>query len=142
MSAGLTLPSALIAASASIIFALGALHLLYTYRGPRFHPRDAALEARMKEVAPRISSRTTMWRAGIGFHASHSLGAMLFGLVYADLALVEAPLLWGSTFLLALGAVALASWLLLAQRYWFRIPLRGIGLAAALYSAALIVHAL
>ena len=35
--------SALIAASAAVIFGLGLIHLLYTFRGPKLHPRDAGL---------------------------------------------------------------------------------------------------
>lgn len=127
----------LITAGASIVLALGALHLLFTYRGRRFHPRDAALEARMKEVSPRVSSATTMWRAGIGFHASHSLGALLFGLVFAYLAHEASGLLYRSPFLLVLGAVFLAAWVWLAWRYWFRIPLWGLTIAAACYALAL-----
>lgn len=127
----------LITASASIVLTLGALHLLLTYRSTRFHPRDAELEARMKEVSPRFSSATTMWRAGVGFHASHSLGALLFGLVFAYLAHEASGLLYRSPFLLALGAVSLAAWVWLAWRYWFRIPLRGLTIAAACYALAL-----
>ena len=44
-----------------------------------------------------------MWRAGIGFHASHSAGAMLFSLAYAYLALEPTQLLFKSPFLLTLG---------------------------------------
>jgi hypothetical protein len=39
-------PQALITASAAIILTLGLLHLLYTFRGPKLHPREPALEAR------------------------------------------------------------------------------------------------
>jgi hypothetical protein len=35
---------ALITASAAIILTLGLLHLLYAFRGPKLHPREAALE--------------------------------------------------------------------------------------------------
>jgi hypothetical protein len=77
--------SLLVVASAIIIFTLGALHLLLTYRSRWFYPRDPDLESQMKAVAPLISQETTMWRAGIGFHASHSAGAMLFSLAYAYL---------------------------------------------------------
>jgi hypothetical protein len=134
------LSSILIAASALIVFALGTLHLLFTYRGNAFEPRDAALLDAMKAVSPRVSRETTIWRAGIGFHASHSLGAMLFGLVYAYLALEGSGFLFRSVFLMALGLVALCAYLALAKLYWFRIPLRGLALATGLYAAALMAH--
>lgn len=141
MSTSPTLASLLVAASAAIMFSLGALHLVLTFFSRRFHPRDATLEARLKQVSPRISAGTTLWRAGTGFHASHSLGVMLFGLVFAHLAWFEAAMLWRSAFLPALGAAALLAWLVLAQRYWFRVPLLGIAVAAALYGVALFSHA-
>jgi polyferredoxin len=100
--------SLLVVASALIIFTLGALHLLLTYRSRWFYPRDPDLESQMKAVARLISQETTMWRAGIGFHASHSAGAMLFSLAYAYLALEPTQLLFKSPFLLTLGLAYLA----------------------------------
>jgi hypothetical protein len=91
----------------------------------------------MEEVAPVISRETTMWKAWIGFNASHSFGAILFGAVYAYLALLHAAFLAASGFLLALGLVTLCGYLGLARRYWFRTPFRGILLALVLYAAAL-----
>jgi hypothetical protein len=107
----------LIAASALVIFALGTLHLVFTYRGRRFYPRDALLEARMKEVSPVISRQTTMWRAGIGFHASHSFGAILFGLIYMYLALDGPRFLFKSPFLLILGLAYLCAFVVLAKLF-------------------------
>jgi hypothetical protein len=60
-----TLASALLAASAGIILALGLLHLLYTFRGRMLRPRDAQLEQRMREVSPVITRETTMWNAWV-----------------------------------------------------------------------------
>lgn len=132
-----TLTPPLITASALIVLTLGALHLLFTYRGTRFHPQNAALEAWMKEVSPCVSSETTIWRAGVGFHASHSFGALLFGLIFAYLAHEASGLLYRSPFLLVLGALFLAAWVWLAWRYWFRIPLVGLTIAATCYALAL-----
>jgi hypothetical protein len=134
------LPAILIAASALIVLFLGSMHLLLTFRGTAFHPRTAALAEAMQADSPRISRATTMWRAGIGFHASHSLGAMFFGLIYAYLALEGSGFLFGSRFLLALGLIVLLAYLVLARVYWFKTPLRGIALAAALYAAGLLVR--
>jgi hypothetical protein len=135
----LNLPALLIAASALVILFLGTMHLVFTFRGPAFHPRDPALKAAMQADSPRISRATTMWRAGIGFHASHSLGAMMFGVIYAYLALEGTGFLFHTRFLLALGMVVLLSYLVLAKIFWFKVPFRGIGLATLLYGAGLIV---
>lgn len=135
-----TASSILIASSAVIVFTLGALHLILTFRGRTFHPRDPLLIDAMKAVSPRVSRDTTIWRAGIGFHASHSLGAMLFGLVYAYLALENTGFLFRSPYLMALGLASLCAYLALARLYWFTVPFRGILLAAVLYAAALVAH--
>lgn len=129
----------LMIASAAIILVLGLVHLLYTFHGNRFHPRDAALEARMREVSPVLTRQTTMWKAWVGFNASHSYGAILFGLVYGHLALFHAGMLFASVFLLALGLVLLVAYAALGRLYWFSVPNRGIALAAVFYAAALIM---
>lgn len=136
----ITLASALVAASAAVILLLGMAHLLFTFRGPKLHPRDAALQARMQEVSPVLTRQTTMWKAWVGFNASHSYGAIFFGLVYGYLALVHAALLFQASFLLAVGLALLLGYLVLARLYWFSIPLRGVALATALYVAALVVN--
>lgn len=129
---------ALVVASSAIVLFLGLLHLLYTFRGPKLHPRDAALATRMKEVSPVISRETTMWKTWVGFNASHSLGAIFFGLIYGYLALAQGPFLFQSAFLLLLGLGVLASYVFLAKVYWFSIPFRGIVAATVLYGAALV----
>lgn len=133
------LPFLLIAASALVILLLGLTHLLFTFRGPAFLPRDRALKERMEEVAAVISAETTMWKAWVGFNASHSIGAILFGAIYAYLSLLYPAFLSASRFLLVLGLATLCGYLALAGRYWFRKPFRGILLALILYSAALLL---
>lgn len=126
-----------IAASAAVLGLLGCAHLLFTFSGNKFDPRDAAVTEALKVVSPIISRQTTMARAAKGFHASHSLGALLFGLVWAYLALAQWTVLRQSLFLLVLGMAVLLAYLALAQRYWFSLPLRGIALANVLYAAGL-----
>jgi hypothetical protein len=127
--------AALVAAGAAVIFVLGTVHLVYTFRGPKLRPRDAALPAQMAHSALVLTRETTVWKAWIGFNASHSLGAMLFGVVYADLALAHPAVLWGSPVLLASGGALLAAFAWLGRRYWFSVPFRGIVLALVLYGA-------
>ncbi len=110
----------LIAGSAAIILALGLLHLLYTFRGPKLHPREPALETQMKLVSPVITRQTTMWKAWVGFNASHSYGAILFGGVYGYLALTNSQFLFGSGFLCVLGLLFLSGYVVLGRLYWRR----------------------
>ncbi len=127
----------LIAASAATVLALGLMHLVFTFHGQRFHPRDEAVLAAMRNTTPVITRGTTMWKAWIGFNASHSYGAMLFGLVWGWLALWQPAVLAHSLFLQVLGLVLLGAYAHLGWRYWFSVPFRGIVLALALYVCAL-----
>jgi hypothetical protein len=120
---------------------LGSLHLALTFSGKRFDPRDAQLLARMKEVSPIITRQTTIWRAAQGFHASHSFGALLFGLAYLYLALEPSHFLLGSYFLLSLGLVYLIAMAVLARRYWFSVPFRGVILSFVSYVSAWLASA-
>lgn len=123
----------LVAISAFIVLAMGTGHLLLTFLTDRMDPRDSALSARMKEVSPRLSPRLTMWNTHIGFNASHSYGPMIFGAIYAYLALIHPSFLLQSDFLLVFGAVVFAGYLFLAIRYWFWVPLTGLSISAAFY---------
>jgi hypothetical protein len=109
--------SSLIVASAAIILLLGGTHLVYTFYGPKLWPRDRELLTRMQEVSPVITRQTTMWKAWVGFNASHSYGAILFGAVYGYLALLHSAFLFESTFLLLLGLLLLFGYAFLAKRW-------------------------
>jgi hypothetical protein len=135
-----TLAPSFIAASAAIIMLLGLLHLLYTFRGPMLLPRDRDLKARMDEVPPVITRDTTMWKAWVGFNASHGFGAIFFGAVYGYLSLAHSAFLFRSTFLLSLGLLLLGGYAFLGKRYWFSAPFRGILLATVFYVIALIIN--
>ena len=134
-----TIAASLVAASAAIMLLLGLMHLLYTFYGPKLSPRDPELQTRMQQVSPVITRQTTMWKCWVGFNASHSCGLILFGAVYGYLALAHSGVLFQSLFLLSLGLVLLFGYVVLAKRYFFRIPLRGVLLATLLYALALVV---
>jgi len=131
--------TALIAASAAVIFLLGLVHLVYTFKGSGLHPRDPNLQQRMSEDSPNLTRQTTMWKAWVGFNASHSLGALLFGCVFGYLSIFRGPLLLQSDFLLFLSLLTLGGYTVLAQRFWFKAPFRGIVLATVLYALALVL---
>ena len=127
---------ALVACSGAILLLLGLAHLVITFRGPKMLPRDSGLRVRMQEVSPVITRQTTMWKAWVGFNASHSYGLVLFGAVYIYLALAHERMLFQSAYLLALGFLVLLGYVFVAERYFFRVPLRGVLLATVLYAAA------
>lgn len=127
----------LILASCAVVIGLGTAHLALTFFSKRFEPRDAQLGQRLRTISPVISPDTTMWRMATGFHVSHSMGPILFGLIYGYLAFSHPDFLLQSTFLLVLGGLTLLTYLVTAKVYWFKVPLRGIVLALLLYLAGL-----
>jgi hypothetical protein len=126
----------LLLSGAAIFALLGALHLLYTFVGTRLAPRDPAAIAAMQATSMRLTRETTVWRAWIGFNASHSLGALVFAAFVGGLAgwrmdvLRESP---GFAWLAAANALA---WLALARAYWFRVPFAGLLVASACFVVA------
>jgi hypothetical protein len=127
----------LMVVSASIILALGVLHLVYTFWGPKLTPRDPGLQVSMGQVSPVITKDTTMWRAWVGFNASHSMGLILFGLIYCFLAITNSSLLFRSPFLLIVGLAMLGGLLALCKVYWFSSPFIGVGISLVCYVASI-----
>ena len=133
------LAGTLIATSATIALFLGLLHLYLTFFTRAFAARDATLEEMLKSMSPRISDQMTMGRAWVGFHATHSLGIIFFGLVYGYLALAARDFLMRSPFLVVLGALVLFAYVAVAKLYFFHRPLVGVALALACYVAGVAV---
>ena len=125
--------------SASIVFTLGVVHIVYTFWGTRLMPRDSALQISMSQISPVITNETTMWRAWVGFNASHSMGLILFGLVFGYLALAHGQLLFQSPFLLVVGLAVLGGFVVLCKVYFFSAPLTGISIALGCYVASVVV---
>src|SRR6202453_761405 len=105
--------------SASIVLTLGVLHLVSTFWGPSLTPRDPALEISMSRSSPIMTNETTMWRCWVGFNASHSMGLILFGLIFGYLALAHGQLLFRSPFLLVVGLAILGGVVVLCKVYFF-----------------------
>jgi hypothetical protein len=123
--------------SAGIMLTLGVAHLVYTFWGPKLTPRDPALQISMRQISPVITKETTMWRAWVGFNASHSMGAILFGLIYGFLAIAHSQLLFHSPFLLIVGLAMLGGFFVLGKVYWFSVPFTGISISLACYVASI-----
>jgi hypothetical protein len=125
--------------SAGIILMLGVIHLIYTFWGRKLTPRDPNLKTSMTHISPVISSETTMWKAWVGFNASHSFGAILFGLIYGYLAMFKAELLFKTPFLLALGFSMLGGLVVIGRLYWFSVPFRSLCVSLAFYVASVAI---
>jgi hypothetical protein len=123
--------------SASIVFTLGVVHLVYTFWGPKLTPRDPALQISMSQISPVITKQTIMWRCWVGFNASHSMGLILFGLLFGFLALAHGQLLFQSPFLLFVGLAMVVGFVVLCKVYFFSVPLIGISISLACYLASI-----
>lgn len=119
--------------SASILLTLGIMHLACTFWGTSLAPRDPALQASMSRISPGLTEETTMWRCWMGFNATHSMGLILFGLIYGYLALAHDQLLFRSPFLLLVGLAMLVCLMVVCKLYFFSSPLMGIGISFGFY---------
>jgi hypothetical protein len=109
------------------------MHLAYTFWGTNLAPSDPALQASMSRVSPVLTKETTMWRCWIGFNATHSMGLILFGLIYGYLALAHDQILFRSPFLLLAGLAMLACLMAVCRLYFFSAPLIGVGISFVFY---------
>lgn len=130
------LEQVLLVTGALIFGALGIIHLVCTFTGSTFDPRDAATRAAMQATAPVISRRMTMWQAWIGFNGSHSIGAIVFAAFVLLLALGHMDFLHANPTFAWLAFTNAAAWFAVGWCYWFRVPLVGIGLAAVCFLIA------
>lgn len=130
------LAQSLLLAACALLLVFGLAHLLYTYSGDKLRPRDLSLESHMRDTHMHITRQTSVWRAWIGFNASHSLGIILFSVLYGWLAWRQPDLLFHGRFLGLVGAAVLFSYLVLAWKYWFSVPLLGVSVASLLYAGA------
>jgi hypothetical protein len=128
----------LLCASAAIILFLGGVHLVYTAFTHKLDPTEGQVETAMRRTPMRISAQTTMRDAWIGFNFSHSLGLILFGLVFGYLVICRWEVLHRSYFLTILGLLVLLAYVVLARVFWFRIPFIGVSCAMLLCAAGLI----
>lgn len=133
-----TLGRILVSCSAGIMVLLGSIHLLYTFWGNKLAPRDPSVQAAMDATHMVLTHETTVWRAWIGFNASHSICAIFFGLVFGYLAIAQHEVLFRSIYLQGLGLVVLAGFVVLAKLYWFSVPLIGVGIALGCYLAGVV----
>ena len=114
---------------ATIFGVLGALHLYYTFFTNMFMTRDRKVAEAMKATSPLLTNRTTMWDTWIGFNGSHSLGAIFIAIFYILLATTHMEVIRETKSFILLAVLIGASYLYLAIKYWFRIPLIGILIA-------------
>lgn len=111
----------------SLIFLLlGTAHLKITFLGTKLHPKNESTIDEMKNTYPRLTKETTMWKAWIGFNASHSAGAIFFGALNIVLASQYFWIIQESVFMVFINLLFVLFFLFLAKAYWFKIPVIGV----------------
>jgi hypothetical protein len=111
---------------ASVFGLFGCIHLLYTFFTNKFHAYNSAVTSEMKSTTLVITKETTMWRAWVGFNASHSLGMIYIAAIYIPLSLFHFEFISHNNWFAALPSIIGFSYLYLAKKYWFKIPFIGI----------------
>jgi len=109
---------------------LGLAHAMATPRTPAqakgLSPRDPALRDAMVRESVLLTRRTNLWLAWVGFNLSHSLGAILFGVVVLLIGRNQATFQAQAALFLPLAILVSGVYLVLGVRYWFRTPIVGI----------------
>jgi len=124
---------------ASIFGLLGFVHLIYTFFTDKFNPHNSDATQAMRSTSPNITKETTVWRAWVGFNASHSLGAILFAAIYIPLAFSHIQFINNNSWFSVLPSMIGFSYLLLAKNYWFKIPFFGILISTICFVGAFVL---
>ncbi|MFC0118303.1 hypothetical protein ACFFK7_10335 [Pseudoalteromonas xiamenensis] len=117
----------------SIFAILGATHLVYTFFTKKLNPYNEEVFTAMEGTSPRLTKETTMWRAWVGFNASHSLGPMLLAAFYIPLAVNNFEIIKNSIWFSLLPVAVGVLYLVLAKTYWFKIPFMGVLISLACF---------
>lgn len=109
---------------------LGIVHALATPLKPEdskgLSPRDPAYRQGMTGQTVLLTRRTNLWLAWVGFNLSHSLGAVMFGVVVLLVARSPAAFEANWPVFIPLAVAVSGIYLAIGLRYWFRTPIIGI----------------
>jgi len=109
---------------------LGIAHALATpltlEESKGLSPRDLAFRQSMAEQTVLLTRRTNLCLSWVGFNLSHSLGAVLFGVVVLLIGRSPATFAANWPAFVPLAIVVSGAYLVIALRYWFRTPIVGI----------------
>lgn len=122
----------------TILAILGCAHLYYTFCTDKFNAYAPEVTKAMKSTSPVITKDTTVWRAWIGFNASHSIGLLTFACIYLPLSWLHMSFLKANIWLMILPVFISCIYLWLAKRYWFKVPLLGMLFATICFVTAYI----
>ena len=109
---------------------LGIAHALATpltvEESKGLSPRDLSFRQSMAEQTVLLTRRTNLWLTWVGFNLSHSLGAVLFGVVVLLVGRSPATFAANWPAFVPLAIVVSGAYLVIGLRYWFRTPIVGV----------------
>jgi hypothetical protein len=127
----------LLLAGALPFVVLGFAHAFSTptrLDGPRgLSPSDVELAKAMSRTRLRLTARTDMWRAWMGFNFSRSLGVLLLGAVVLVIGRSTTSFEAEGRIFVPFSVLGSALYLLLASKYWFRTPVVACALSLVLF---------
>ncbi|MEO8062649.1 MAG: hypothetical protein ABI821_07860 [Pseudomonadota bacterium] len=134
----------LITIAGLVYVVLGTLHGLYTWldtrNARRIVPDDPAVITAMQNSKIRLTrGAATMWQGWVGFNFSHSVGAVFFGGTLCSIAASLGRLSLSPWVLLVLAGLS-GMYLLLALKYWFRVPVLGTAIATTCLVLAWLIY--
>lgn len=116
---------ALIVISSVILGILGGVHFYYVYATKHFEAFDEYTTLGMKNTSPKLTKKTSMWSAWLGFNYSHSFGVLWVPMTYVYLAIFQFQVLQNSLWLMFMLPGMCLVYVVLSKRYWFSIPYYG-----------------
>ena len=122
---------------------LGIAHALATPLTPAetkgLSPRDLAYRQGMTEQTVLLTRRTNLWLTWVGFNLSHSLGAVLFGVVVLLVGRNPATFAANWSAFVPLAIVVSGAYLVIGLRYWFRTPIVGIIISSVCFVSSCVM---
>jgi hypothetical protein len=119
---------------------LGLAHALATPLRPSdskgLSPWNPVFGEAMAKETIRLTRRTNMWLTWVGFNLSHSLGAVLFGVVVLLIGRTPASFQAEAGLFMPLAVLVSGLYLVIGIRYWFRTPVIGITLSSVCFAVS------
>lgn len=116
-----------------IIATLGSIHLYFTFFTTAFSSRNEQMIQQMKASSPILNPAINMWKAWIGFNASHSSGLLFIGLLNFYLAFRYFGHVESDPFFFFITILTIGFYGWLAKKYWFTIPFVSVSMALVCY---------
>jgi len=122
-----------------ILLLLGSIHMFYTFFTNKFSSNNENLITEMKKSSPILTNETSIWRAWVGFNASHSSGAIFIGVINFLIAANYFESFLSNNFYYIFNIITILFYLILAKKYWFKVPFIGILITLICYLSVYII---